>query len=53
MILGDGCTVTMADTPENQAEYPQPGSQKPGCGWPIMRCVVLFALATGVVLEGM
>lgn len=51
VVLGDGCTVTMADTPENQAEYPQPGSQQPGCGWPIMRCVVLFALATGVVLE--
>lgn len=51
VILADGCTVTMADTPANQAAYPQPGSQKPGCGWPMMRCVVLFALATGVVLE--
>lgn len=51
VITGDGCTVTMADTADNQAAYPQPSSQKPGCGWPIMRCVVLFALSTGVVLE--
>lgn len=51
VVTGDGCTVTMADTEENQAAYPQPSSQKPGCGWPMMRCVVLFALSTGVVLE--
>lgn len=51
VITGDGCTVTMADTATNQAAYPQLSSQKPGCGWPIMRCVVLFALSTGVVLE--
>ena len=51
VITGDGCTVTMADTPDNQHAYPQPASQKPGCGWPMMRCVVLFALSTGVVLE--
>jgi hypothetical protein len=51
VITGDGCTVTMADTVENQAEYPQPESQTSGCGWPMMRCVVLFALSTGVVLD--
>jgi putative transposase len=51
VITADGATVTMADTPENQAEYPQPRTQATGCGFPIMRIVVLFALATGVVLE--
>jgi putative transposase len=51
VVTGDGTTVTMADTAANQAEYPQSSSQRPGCGWPIMRCVVLFSLATGVVLE--
>jgi len=51
VITGDGCTITMADTAENQAAYPQQKTQKPGCGFPIMRCVVLFGLATGVVLE--
>ena len=30
----DGSTVSMPDTPENQEAYPQPSSQKPGCGFP-------------------
>lgn len=51
VITADGTTVTMADTAENQAEYPQQRSQAPGCGFPIMRLVVLFTLSTGVVLE--
>jgi len=51
VITADGATVTMADTPANQAEYPQLTSQAVGCGFPIVRVVVLFALSTGVVLE--
>lgn len=47
----DGTTVTMADTPANQAEYPQQPGQKKGCGFPILRLVVVFSLATGTVLE--
>jgi putative transposase len=47
----DGSTFTMADTPENQAEYPQLDSQKRGCGFPIARIVVVFSLAVGTVLE--
>ena len=47
----DGSTFTMADTPENQAEYPQLAEQKPGCGFPIARIVVVFSLAVGTVLE--
>ncbi len=51
VVTGDGTTVTMPDTPENQKEYPQQSVQKKGCGFPIMRLVVLFSLSTGVVLE--
>lgn len=47
----DGTTCTMADTPENQAEYPQPTSQRPGCGFPIVRMLVVFCLATGAAIE--
>ena len=47
----DGTTVTMPDTPANQKEYPQQAEQKPGCGQPIMRLVVLFSLATGVAVR--
>lgn len=48
----DGSTITMPDTPANQAEYPQVPGQKPGCGFPIARIVVVFSLAVGTVLDG-
>lgn len=51
VITADGATVTMADTIENQIAYPQLSSQAPGCGFPIVRVVVLFALSSGVVLD--
>ncbi len=47
----DGSSVSMPDTPENQARYPQPKAQKKGCGFPVMRIVALFSLATGALLE--
>jgi putative transposase len=47
----DGSTLIMADTEANQAEYPQPANQTPGCGFPIARIVVVFSLAVGTVLD--
>jgi hypothetical protein len=47
----DGSTVTMPDTEENQAVYPQPKTQQPGCGFPIARILVVFSLSVGTVLE--
>lgn len=32
----DGSSVQLDDTAENQAAYPQPTSQKAGCGFPVM-----------------
>jgi putative transposase len=49
--VADGSTITMPDTPENQAAYPQQKSQKPGCGFPIARILVVFSLSVGTVLE--
>lgn len=49
--IADGTTVIMPDTEANQAEYPQPDGQKPGLGFPMIRMVVLFCLATGAVLD--
>ena len=43
----DGTSCSMPDTAENQHAYPQPGSQKPGCGFPMMKLVGLFCLASG------
>jgi hypothetical protein len=39
--LVDGTTFSMPDTEENQAEYPQSSSQRPGLGFPILRAVAL------------
>ena len=47
----DGSSVSMPDTRANQRAYPQPEGQKPGCGFPVMRLVVVFSLATGVILR--
>lgn len=49
--LVDGSTLTMPDTQENQAAYPQMKSQKAGVGFPIMRIVALIDYTTGVLLD--
>jgi Transposase DDE domain len=49
--LVDGFTVSMPDTVENQKEYPQATTQKPGLGFPLARCVALFSLATAMALD--
>ena len=50
VLLVDALEVTAADTAENQQEYPQPGSQKPGLGLPVARLVVVLSLACGAVV---
>ena len=47
----DGTTVLMSDTAANQADYPQHRNQKPGCGFPIAKLVVVFSLVTGAVVS--
>jgi hypothetical protein len=47
----DGSTTQLADTPQNQKRYPQPSSQKRGCGFPVLKLVVLFSLSSGAILE--
>lgn len=51
VILADGTTVSMPDTPENQEAFPQPDSQKLGLGFPIARLVGLISLSSGSVLD--
>src|SRR5260370_18093123 len=47
----DGTTTSLPDTPKNQRAYPQPGSQKPGCGFPLLKLVGVFSLSTGALLD--
>ena len=41
----------MPDTPDNQAQYPQPNSQAPGVGFPLARLVGVICLSTGAVVD--
>ncbi|MCS6303654.1 MAG: IS4 family transposase [Nitrospira sp.] len=49
--LLDGTTVSMPDTPANQAAYPQSGEQQAGLGFPLALLVALISLSTGAVLR--
>lgn len=48
--LADGTTVSMPDTPQNQACYPQPASQAAGVGFPLARLNAIICLSTGALL---
>ncbi|MES1934687.1 transposase, IS4 family protein [Salinisphaera shabanensis T35B1] len=47
----DGTTLSLPDTPANQARYPQPRSQRTGLGFPICRVVAAFNLADGALMD--
>jgi hypothetical protein len=47
----DGTGISMPDTPDNQAAWPQPAGQKPGCGFPVLKLLGLFSLAGGALSE--
>lgn len=47
----DASTTQLADTRKNQKRYPQPSAQKPGCGFPVLKLVALFSLASGAILN--
>ena len=51
VYMFDGTVVSMPDTLENQATYPQPDTQHRGLGFPLARIVAVFSLATGAVLD--
>jgi len=49
-LLADGSGPSAPDTVANQLRYPQQSSQKEGCGFPAIKIVGLFDLATGAWL---
>jgi hypothetical protein len=46
----DGTSFSMPDTKENQKEWPQPRTQKKGCGFPVAKMLGVFCLSTGAWL---
>ena len=47
----DCSTTQLPDTAKNQERYPQSSTQKPGCGFPLMKFLVLFSLSSGAILK--
>ena len=47
----DGTGVSTPDTPELQDAFPQPASQKTGCGFPVANLVGLFCWSTGALVH--
>ena len=51
VLVVDGTSATTPDTVSNQKHWPQPSSQKPGCGWPLISIVGIFCLSSGVLVR--
>jgi hypothetical protein len=49
----DASSTQLPDTQKNQKRYPQPAAQKKGCGFPVLKFMVLFSLCSGAVLNVM
>src|SRR5258706_7785659 len=51
--VANASSTQLSDTPRNQNRYPQSPVQKKGCGFPILKFMVLFSLCSGAVLTVM
>jgi Transposase DDE domain len=51
LILADGSSFSMPDTPELQTHFGQSKKAKPGCGFPVARLMVVVHAATGLLLQ--
>jgi len=47
----DGTSTSLPDTAKNQRAYPPSGAQKPGGGFPFLKRVGVFSLASGALLD--
>lgn len=47
----DGTGISLPDTPQNQSPFPPSPRTKPGGGFPLLRLVAVFSLATGALLN--
>jgi hypothetical protein len=51
VVVVDGTGISMPDSEENQAVWPQQSQQKPGCGFPTARICACFNLQNGALLS--
>jgi len=47
----DASSCQLPDTPPNRKDWPYPAGQKRGCGFPVLKALVLFCLASGAFLQ--
>ena len=47
----DASSFRTPDTPANQKRYHYPTGQKKGCGFPVMRALAIFSLASGAISQ--
>jgi hypothetical protein len=51
VVLMDGSSFSMPDTPELQESFGQPGGQAAGCGFPVAHLLAVFEASTGYLLR--
>jgi hypothetical protein len=51
LVLVDGSSFSMPDTPELQEHFGQSKKAKPGCGFPVAHLMVVVHAATGLLLQ--
>jgi hypothetical protein len=51
VLLIDGSSFSMPDTPVLRAHFGQPSNQAKGCGFPVAHILALFHAGTGLLLE--
>lgn len=51
VVMVDGSSASMPDTPGLQQAFGQPGNAKPGCGFPVMHLLALFDQSTGMIRD--
>lgn len=51
VVLIDGFTIRMPDSHKNRSKYPHHKAQKQGVGFPIARCIGVFNLANGCLID--
>ena len=51
VIMLDGTSFSMPDTPELMKRFGHPTGQKPGCAFPVAHLMMMIDLATGLIIE--
>lgn len=51
VFLMDGSSFSMADTPDLQSHFGQPGAQQPGCGFPVAHWLAMMHMGTGAIAK--